>query len=231
MKKYCHFIFIIIFSLVCYNLVMASDKKVHWKWNQTNKVMPKCVKDSICNFYKRHGREGYPFTMWGTGVSIDNKDIDGIYQFRLFVTHQPVHLMIIHQRRIYIMESISVSGIIAEMCRFIDENELFEKFRQETYNVFYNTMLEQYEGYKVENGRYISMCFDNETEKISYMWSRSRRELVLQLSSKMLKDASSIRYFPYYILTDNLNEEECILILGIIANNGDSGLWGQAPDQ
>lgn len=219
MKKNSLSILIIFFFLICHNMVMASRIKVHWKWNQTNKAMPECVKDSICNFYKRYGREGYPFTMWGTGVSTEKKDIDGIYQFRLFVTHQPVHLMIIHQRRIYIVESISVSGIIAEMCRFIDENELIDNFRQETYNVFYYTMFEQYEGYKVENGRYIPICFDNETEKISYIWSRSRRNLVLQLSSKMLKDVSSIRYFPYYILTDNLNEEECILILGIIANN------------
>lgn len=219
MKKNTHSILILFIFLVCHNIVMASEKKVHWKWNQTSKAMPECVKDSIDNFYKRNGREGYPFIMWGTGVSSEKNDIDGIYPFRLFVTHQPVHLIIIHQRRIYIMESITVSGIIAEMCRFIDENKPCDNFRQETYNIFYNTLLEQYEGYKIENGRYISVYFDNETKKISYMWSRSRRNLVLRLSSKMLKDASSIRYFPYHILMDNLNEEECILILGIIAKN------------
>ena len=76
MKKYSHFILIIYLSLVCHNMVMASGIKIHWKWNQTNKAMPECVKDSISNFYKRHGREGYPFTMWGTGVSTDKKDID-----------------------------------------------------------------------------------------------------------------------------------------------------------
>jgi hypothetical protein len=32
-----------------------------------------------------------------------------------------------------------------------------------------------------------------------------------------MMDNSFINNFPYYIITKNLNEEECILILGIIA--------------
>lgn len=215
MKKFTFFIFFVCSMFLFQNEVFASKKKVVWKWNQTNKVMPQCVKDSISSYFKRYN-EDYLFTMWGDGFSTDKKDIDGIYKFRLFASHQPMHFMIIHNNAIYIMECLTVQGIMAEMCRLIDTHKMDNKLSDEVYKFIYKTLLDEYESYDTETGVYNSKFFCNEAEKTNYLWLKSRKEIVIQLSEQMM-DNSFINNFPYYIITKNLNEEECILILGIIA--------------
>lgn len=93
-------------------------------------------------------------------------------------------------------------------------------FCQNIYNVFYATLFDEYEACKIEDGKYIPIYFNNEIEKQQHIKTLSRTDLILNLSAKMLENNSVVSDFPYYILTQNLNEEECILLLGIIKNGG-----------
>lgn len=220
MKNTIRFLIVVFFSFFYCHSSLAGHKKFVWQWNQTNKAMPEYVKDSVNNYFMKQNRNGYAFTIWGTGVSADKKNIDGVYQFRLFVTHQPMHLMIIYQESIYIIESLTVPGIIAEMCRFIEKTKPDRHFCQNIYNVFYATLFDEYEACKIEDGKYIPIYFNNEIEKQQHIKTLSRTDLILNLSAKMLENNSVVSDFPYYILTQNLNEEECILLLGIIKNGG-----------
>ena len=77
-------------------------------------------------------------------------------------------------------------------------------------------MLDEYESYDIENGKYDLKYFGSESDKISHLWLKSRSNLVLQLSAKIIEDDSLVNDFSYYIITKNLSDEECILILGIV---------------
>lgn len=217
MKKHIY-TFAVLFLFSCQCQGQETRKYMVWQWNQTNKEMPQGVKDSICGFFRENHRDSIPFTLWGEGISEVKDSIDGIYQFRLFLTNQPKHLLIIYHSHIYIIKSIGASGFIAEMCRFIVDNAPERNFAQELFRVFYNSLFEEYEGLIKENDKYQTVSFANEKEKLEFLWSKSRKKEVLNIAKKITEKKVVAIDFPYYILTKNLNDEEIILVLGMIAN-------------
>ena len=178
MNKYIY-TFVVLFLFFCQCLGQETRKYMVWQWNQTNKSMTQYVKDSICNYFNKNHQDSIPFTLWGEGVSEEKDCIDGIYQFRLFLTHQPTHLLIIYHSQIYIIKSIRVSGVIAEMCRFITTNAPEKRFTQELFRVFYNSLFEEYEGIIEENQKYQIVSFTDEKEKLDFLWSKARKKEVL----------------------------------------------------
>lgn len=209
-------IFLIFLFCSCQSIREEKRDYIVWQWNQTGKNMPQYINDSLSLFFSRYHREGIPFTLWGKGLSDEKDSIDGVYQYRLFVTHQPIRLLIIYKSKVYIMRNVKASGMLTELCGFITKYNPERSFVQKVLKEMFNLLLDEYVDVQEMGGK--EMPPTSRKEIIDYLWAKSRKDEVANIA-KVIKERIDVgNGFSDYVLNKNHTEEEIIIAIGIIAN-------------
>lgn len=164
-------------------------------------------------------------------TSIDK--IDGVYTFRVaYCPHNPERVFIIYKNNIYTISSLGFfdpQGVIAEVWNILSSIKCDCDFSKEVYGGIYAYLYEEYgldygrhityEEYNLDNGSHTMLSkpyFNNDSEKEKYFKSKIRYDSkdLDELCEKISKNRLSItKGLPYYIQTEDLNDEESILLM------------------
>ena len=202
--------------------VSATRKKFIWNWNQTDKVMPQYVYDSIKNFYKnrRESDDGVLFGLHGKGFQKEKNKIDGVYFFKALISHDPKYMMIIYNDSVHIIESLSAGGISAEIAMFFKERKVDLDFTQEVYSRTYEFLFDEYEAVVIQDDRkQKTIYFENSDEQLSFIMSKANQKKAIKYSTLIKECPTNIENLPYYILTQHLYEETLIILFGMLSHN------------
>lgn len=211
---------LILILTISSNMVQSSRRKFIWNWNQTNKMMPQYVCDSINNFFKDGKNDGVLFTLRGEGLYSETNNIDGIYNFRAFLSHAPKYMLVICNSQVYIIRSLSAEGICAEISRFIKKTNINAVFTQKLYDKIYEFLFNEYEAVEIQNNRkQQTVYFNSADEKLMFIRKRANERNTIRVAEKIKNNKSDIEDLPYYIITEHLYEESLILLFGILSNN------------
>ena len=206
----------IVLLLFSFTTGHAKNKKVKLNWNKTDRPMPAFVRDSILTFYKSIDMDNCVFFLYGKGLHADKSSLDGIYSFKKFSSHSYAHLLVMYKNEVQVIKSVDCKGIVEEVCSYAQRKGIYHAFFKEmSLACFYYLIDELQAVYYRKNGPKVLDLSDRD-KVINYIVLNTRKDLVYDIYMELRSTKNVEEELPNTIITKELDENETILLLGLI---------------
>ena len=155
--------------------------------------------------------------------NVTGSNYNGVYTFRLgYQPHYPTKVFVIYMGNTFVITNLgylNIKGVVAEMNKILYDIKANKELIHCIYLGIYKYLIEEY---GLDYGNYIKNnskpSFDNDSQKMKYIKSKifSMNDIITISKGLSLDQIKCFEDINYYILKDNLNDEETIILLNLL---------------